>query len=229
MAVYNGEKYIYQQVKSILDQSSPNDEVIISDDGSTDNTIAILKDFKDSRIKIIFNSKNKSPISNFENALVNAKGEYLFLADQDDLWLNGKIEKHLQLHKIYDLVISDAVVMNEHGLVIHPSFFKARNSKAGLFNNLRKNTYIGCCMSFNRKIVTHALPFPKYIHMHDWWIGLVAELKGKVIFCDDKLMNYIRHQNNASPTLAKSGYSFITRLKNRLNLILGLFSILIKK
>jgi glycosyltransferase involved in cell wall biosynthesis len=229
MAVYNGEKYIYQQVKSILDQFSHNDELIISDDGSTDNTIAILENFKDDRIKIFFNSQNKGPVGNFENALLKARGKYIFLADQDDLWLSGKIEKHLQLHKVYDLVISDAIVIDEQGLILHQSFFKARNSKAGLVNNLKKNAYIGCCMSFNRKIAVYALPFPKYIHMHDWWIGLVAEIKGKVIFCDDKLMKYIRHHNNASPTLTNSGYSFIKRFNNRLSLIFGLFSILIKK
>jgi hypothetical protein len=65
--------------------------------------------------------------------------------------------------------------------------------------------------------------------MHDWWIGLVAELKGKVIFCDEKQMKYIRHQNNASPTLSDSGYSFMKRLYNRVSLVIGLFSMLIKK
>ncbi|MGZ3810438.1 MAG: glycosyltransferase family 2 protein [Mucilaginibacter sp.] len=229
MATFNGEKHIYTQVKSILDQLSTEDELIISDDGSIDDTIQIIKSFSDDRIKIFHNKAKKGPVGNFENAIINANGELIFLADQDDIWFPDKIEKHLQLHKFYDLVISDAVVIDDQGLVLHQSFFKARGSKAGLFNNLKRNTYIGCCMSFNRQIVKNALPFPRYIHMHDWWIGLVAELKGKVIFCDDKLMKYVRHQNNASPTLANSGYSFITRLENRLNLIFGLFFILIKK
>jgi glycosyltransferase involved in cell wall biosynthesis len=226
MATFNGEKYIYKQVKSILDQLSAEDELIVSDDGSTDGTIEALNKFNDKRIKIFENVYQKGPIGNFENAIQNAKGNYIFLADQDDTWLSGKIEKHLQLHQTYDLVMSDAVVVNEQGLVLYPSFFKARNSKAGLFSNLKKNAYIGCCMSFNRKIISCALPFPRYIHMHDWWIGLVAEIKGKVIFCNEPLMHYVRHQNNASPTLSDSGYSFGKRLKNRLLLIWGLLSLI---
>ena len=229
MATYNGEKFIKQQVETILSQLAHEDELVISDDNSGDSTLAIVRAFNDKRIKIFPNTGKSGAVGNFENAIAKANGDYIFLADQDDIWLPGKIEKHLQLHEAYDLVISDAIVIDEDGGVVQPSFFKARNSGAGLLHNLKKNSYIGCCMSFNQKIAAYALPFPPYIHMHDWWIGLVAEVKGRVIFCDDKLIKYLRHQNNASPTLADSGYSFFKRLRNRLNLVFGLFSILIKR
>jgi len=229
MATFNGEKYIHNQLKSILDQLQAFDEVIISDDGSTDDTIGIIKSFSDVRIKIFFNENKKGPVGNFENAILQASGDYIFLADQDDVWFDGKIDKHLLLHKSYDLVVSDAVVVNEDQEILFDSFFKARGSKAGLFKNLVRNSFLGCCMSFNREIANYSLPFPSGIHMHDWWIGLVAELKGRVIFCDDKLMSYVRHDNNASPTLGNSGYSALKRMKNRLTLAFCLSSIIIRK
>ncbi|HVW14769.1 MAG TPA: glycosyltransferase family 2 protein [Mucilaginibacter sp.] len=223
MATFNGEKFIYEQLKSILDQLLVTDEVIISDDGSTDNTIRIIQSFSDGRIKIFSNRSRRGPVGNFENAISYATGDYIFLADQDDVWFEGKIDKHLLLHENYDLVVSDAVVVNENQQILFESFFKARGSRAGLFKNLFKNSFLGCCMSFSRRIADYARPFPPGIHMHDWWIGLVAELKGRVVFCDDKLMRYVRHDSNASPTLGQSGYSFFKRMGNRLTLAWGLF------
>ena len=85
MATYNGEKYIEEQLKSILSQLGENDEVIVSDDSSTDNTLAIVESFNDVRIKIFPNNKFHSPIFNFENALKQATGDYIFLSDQDDV------------------------------------------------------------------------------------------------------------------------------------------------
>lgn len=229
MATFNGEKHIQHQLQSILNQLSADDEIIISDDGSTDQTIQIIRSFGDKRISIVFNESRKGPVGNFENAINHAKGDLIFLCDQDDVWQDTKLQRHIQLHDQFDLVISDAVVTNEVGLVIHPSFFKVRKSKAGLLYNLKKNRYIGCCMSMNRKIIHYALPFPPSIHMHDWWIGLVAELKGKVFFCDDKLIHYVRHDSNASPTLGNSGYSFLRQVRNRVNMAVCLSSVMVKR
>ncbi len=231
MATYNGEKYIARQVESILKQLSADDELVVSDDGSDDKIISILESFNDDRIKIFSNSGKKGPVGNFENALSKATGDIIFLADQDDIWLENKIAVHLSLHESFDLVISDAHVVNEFGEIIYESFFDERGSKAGLLSNLIKNSYIGCCMSFNRRILNYALPFPGYIHMHDWWIGLIGELKGRTVFFNKQLINYVRHQNNASPTLSTSGsgYSGLRRLKNRFKLLYGLFFIAFKR
>jgi glycosyltransferase involved in cell wall biosynthesis len=228
MATYNGAKHIHKQIASILPQLTAHDELIVSDDGSADNTIAIIKAFNDTRIKVFNNVKTKGPTGNFENALTKARGEIIFFADQDDEWLENKVQVHIELHQKYDLVISDAVVVDEEGNIIYNSFFEERGSKSGYFNNLTRNSYIGCCMSFNQKILAYSLPFPPNIHMHDWWIGLIAELKGKPFFCTQKLMNYVRHTNNASPTLGNSNYSGWTRLKNRLQLFRYTLPLLLK-
>jgi len=222
MATYNGEKYIHEQITSILNQLPDDAEFIISDDGSKDNTEAIVNSFNDKRIKFIKNTTNfHGPVGNFSNALSNSTGNYIFLADQDDVWIDGKVKRHMELMQKYELVISDAVVVDEEGKVIYDSYFKARGQKRGLINNLLKNSFLGCSMSFKRELLNRAMPFPSYIHMHDWWIGLVAELKGSVIFCEEKFLMYRRHSSNASTTLTTK-LPFYNRIKNRLGFITAL-------
>jgi len=221
LASYNGELFIKRQVETILPQLYPSDEIIISDDSSNDSTLDIIQSFNDKRIKLFANNNFRSPMQNFQHAIMQAQGDIIFLCDQDDIWFANKIERHLELHKDYDLVISDAIVTDSSLKPIFSSFFKARDSRKGIIHNLLKNRYIGCCMSFDKKIVSAALPFPKNLHMHDWWIGLVAELVGQVYFLNEPLMYYIRHNNNASGTLTET-LPFITQLKNRLNLIKNL-------
>jgi glycosyltransferase involved in cell wall biosynthesis len=118
MATRNGEKYIKQQLSSILKQLSKNDEVIISDDSSTDNTIDIIKSFEDKRIKIYANNKFYSPVYNFENALLRSTGDIIFLSDQDDIWEDKKIRVMYELLKRYDLVVSDCTIIDRKGKVL---------------------------------------------------------------------------------------------------------------
>lgn len=220
IATYNGAKYIRNQINSILMQLTDEDELIISDDGSFDGTLEILQTFRDDRIKIIFN-EYKGVISNFENTLRKARGEIIFLADQDDIWLPNKIQMHLGCHKNYDLVLSDAEVINEDGAVLYDSFIKERHSKVGLWHNMIKNSYIGCCMSFNRKVLEKSLPFPIDIPMHDWWIGLIAEKFGHAHILPVKTLRYLRHNNNASQTLEKT-LPLTEQIKNRAILVINL-------
>lgn len=224
MAVYNGEKYIGEQLESILYQIAQNDEIIISDDGSTDQTLEVIKSFSDQRIKLVKNnhSHKKKLINNFENALMNANGEIIFLADQDDIWLDGKVNQIMKALESNDLIVSDCTVVDANLGIIHDSFFQIRNSGSGLLKNFYKNTYIGCCMAFNRKIYDLILPFPKNIPMHDWWIGIVAEIYGKIKFLDEKLLLYRRHDNNVSLSSEQSGKSFLEKISLRLNLLTSL-------
>ena len=222
LATYNGEVYIKHQLISILNQISPNDEVIISDDGSKDRTIDIIFSLKDERIKVIENKRVKSPIFNFENALLNASGDYIVLADQDDVWKNNKIEVLKEHLKIFDLVISDAEVIDGNGVLIHKSFIEINKSRKGFFNNLLKNSYLGCTMAFNRKILQKALPFPSDLPMHDWWIGLIGELFGKTYIINEPLISYRRHGNNFSPTAEKSSNSVFRKVLFRFKIVRSL-------
>ncbi|MBN1183766.1 MAG: glycosyltransferase family 2 protein [Bacteroidales bacterium] len=222
MATYNGEKYIKQQLDSILHQLDEGDEIIISDDSSIDATIQIIKSYTDSRIHIFENQKFKSPIYNFENALKKAKGDIVILADQDDIWMRNKIEIIKRYIQNYDLVLSDADIIDKYGNTIHNSFYTLNNSRNGLLKNLVKNSYLGCSMAFNRKILEKSLPFPHNLPMHDWWIGLVGEMYGKIYFIKDTLLSYRRHGNNASPTEGKSPYSLMKKLFFRFVMIKSL-------
>lgn len=214
---YNGEKFIKQQLDSILFQLAEKDEIIISDDSSTDKTIEIIKSYKDKRIKLIEHQTFKSPVYNLENALKNAKGDFIFLADQDDIWYPNKIKvllKHLKNHR---LVISDCKLIDKDNTILAPSFFKIMNSGKGFMKNLIKNTYSGNCMAFHKDILKYILPFPKGIAMHDQWIGLNAELFFSVYFCTEPLVAYRRHEDNRTPfTGGKSKNSMVFKLKYRI-------------
>ena len=222
MATYNGEKYIKEQLDSILSQLSENDEVIVSDDSSNDKTVEIIKSYHDDRVRLFENQNFNSPVYNFENALIKAKGNIIVLADQDDVWENNKIETIKKYMQGYDLVLSDAYIIDEHGAVIQESFYKLNGSKSGFVKNIVKNSYLGCTMAFNRKILLKTLPFPKDLPMHDWWIGLIGEMFGNTYFIKDRLVMYRRHSNNASLTGEKSSYSLFKKISFRLTIIKNL-------
>lgn len=229
IATYNGEKYIKEQLESIMPQLSPQDEVIVSDDGSTDNTVNIIQGLADKRIRIIAGPKLHSPTFNFENAIKEAKGDYLLLADQDDVWRKDKISTCLKWLQSYDCVISDAEVTTEDLHVIAPSLYQLLGIKKGrIYNALCKNGYTGCCMAFNRKVKEAALPFPKDIAMHDIWVGNVAAFIYKVKFIDDKLIYFRRHDSANSCNGKGSRYSLAKRIAFRWSTFKNLFLLLRK-
>ena len=201
MATYNGEKYIKEQIDSILNNLEKNDELIISDDGSKDNTISIIQEMQknDSRIKLLEGPKNGVK-QNFGNAIKNCSGEYIFLADQDDIWNDEKVEKVLKVFKDKNvtLVIHNCEIVNENLEKTDKTFFEFRNSGKGIIKNIWKNTYIGCCIAFKGEMKDQILPIPNDIEMHDQWIGIINEKYGKSYFLDECLIKYRRHSNNVS-------------------------------
>lgn len=208
IATYNGEKYINEQINSIILQLTNEDEIIISDDHSTDNTINLLEDYNDPRIKIFYNEHEKGYTSNFQNSLQKANGKYIFLSDQDDKWIDNKLNINLQylINEKYNMVISDCFIVDEKLNIIGESYFTTRGSKAGLINTLIKSNYLGCCMAFERKILIKLLPFPKlYKYLpHDLWLGLIGYAFFKVKTTNEKLIFYRRHSKNASDGGLKS-------------------------
>lgn len=226
LASYNGEKYIENQLHSILVQLSCFDEVIVSDDFSTDRTIEIIDSMKDDRIRLLKNKKNKSPIYNFENALNNVTGDIVFLSDQDDVWMPDKIKVTLEYLKQYDLVVSDATLIDADGTVTTDSFYELYGSGAGLFKNLYRNRFLGCTMAFNRRLLEYALPFPSDIPMHDMWLGLVCEVFGKTKFIDNKLIYYRRHPDTVTTGKHASTFRMLCwRYSLIKNLVLRYFAV----
>ncbi|MNQ31750.1 UDP-Glc:alpha-D-GlcNAc-diphosphoundecaprenol beta-1,3-glucosyltransferase WfgD [compost metagenome] len=218
MATYNGESYIKEQIQSILPQLKDGDELIVSDDGSTDNTLEIVFSFESLKIRVLQGPQN-GLIKNFENAINAAKGDYIFLCDQDDIWLENKVDVFkVAFDNGANLIVSDCRVVDANAKIINESFFSLRNSRLGFLPNLLRNGFLGCCMAFKAELKPKILPFPKNIPMHDWWIGLVASLYGEVVFINQPLILYRRHGNNASPTGDKSSFSLITQAAHRLSL-----------
>lgn len=216
MSSYNGEKYIREQIMSILAQLGASDELIISDDGSTDGTLAIIKDINDDRIVLTLNGDPHGVNFNFENAIKRAKGNYIFLSDQDDVWLPNKVVDCVYALQNADLVIHDCVVVDKDKKVIVPSYFKQYKSRRGYLKNIIKNTYIGACMVFRKEILEYVLPFPSNFPVyHDGWLGSMVELKGRVLFLPTNCILYRRHNSNLSFSATKSGVSFKRRIINR--------------
>lgn len=214
---YNGAKFIRVQLESILCQLSSNDEVIISDDSSTDNTVEIIESLEDVRIKILKNNIFKSPIFNLENALNHASGDFIFLSDQDDIWHVDKVVVMLDYLQQYSTVVSNCNIIDEQNEEISPSFFAINNSRKGLLHNIRKNSYLGCCMAFNRTILNASLPFPKQIAMHDIWIGIISEIIGRPVFIEQNLISYRKHSSNFSPAASNSSdFKLVYKIKYRI-------------
>ena len=171
MASYNGEKYIKEQLESILKQLKDTDEVIISLDPSTDAT----------------------------EQVIHCKNDIIFLSDQDDIWLDGKVEGVLSAFKEDTMVVMhDATIVDNDYKVLMPSFFKMKNVNTGFIHNLIKNGYIGCCMAFRRELVKYIVPIPTKIYMHDQWIGMVGDECGENVLIQKSYLYYRRHGDNVS-------------------------------
>ena len=229
MATFNGGKYIKEQINSILVQLGKEDELIISDDGSTDNTLEIIRELGDNRIKLYQNINMHGYAHNFENALTHASGDYIFFSDQDDVWLPNKVETMLTHLQHDNFVISDAYITNDE-LEIKGRLSSWRTYKKGYLQNLFKSIYAGCTCAFTKRIKEYALPFPstKYIQ-HDNWIGLLCELKFNVVYVDEPLILYRRHNSNTSGAGSKSSKTPLFMINYRIVLFITTLMRFIKK
>jgi glycosyltransferase involved in cell wall biosynthesis len=229
MATYNGEEYIEDQISSILQQLSADDELVISDDLSNDNTVKIIRAFDDERIKLFINLNKISISSNFENAILHSKGDFIFLTDQDDVWMEDKIEKMMKYLKEYELVVSDAIVTDENLNIICESIFKLLNSKRGVLKNIIKNSFYGSCMAFNKCILERAVPIPLNNEIgHDLWLGLVSEIYYKVYFLDIPLIYYRRHKNAVTEGIEKSKRRLLEKIIGRAVILKELLKLVFK-
>lgn len=238
MASHNGERYIRLQIESILAQLSDTDELIISDDGSIDTTIHIIESFGDHRIRLLhfFLGKDLNPkysathykvTSNFENALVHAEGDFIFLADQDDIWMPNKIAIMLPLLYKYKFVRSNNSIIDGEGNTV---FNKEYNHNPMTLGNMWHFPFRGCCCAFQREVLEIALPFPKHCIMHDTWIGLVAFFMCRsVFFVDQSLIAYRRYDKNVSSEKGRSANPYWFRVTYRLQIAFQLLKRAIKK
>lgn len=212
IATHNGAPYVEAQLRSILAQIRETDEVIISDDGSADETLPKIKAICDPRIKIYeYRHKLKSlfPLDyathNFVNALSHSTGDYIFLSDQDDIWLPQHVELMLKELSDSDLVICDCKIVDEKLKVLYDSKFQFQNVRNGILRNLWSNKcYQGSCMAFRRSVFQKALPFPDHYVGHDLWLGLIAEKFFKLKLLPIPLLLYRRRDESITFTGRKN-------------------------
>lgn len=220
LASYNGEKYIKRQLESIVNQIGNDDEIIVSDDGSTDKTASIVIEMarNDSRIKLIEGPK-KGYNKNFENAILNAKGDYVFISDQDDVWLPNKVARVIEefdKNPSICCIRHDCRVVDSNGNVIISSYNKYRKSNVNYKKNFLKNTFTGCCMCVRTEWLKKLLPFPEKV-FYDAWIGILSCKYKNAKIIDNKLIDWCRHEGTV--TNSKKRNSILWILKDRINLL----------
>lgn len=233
MATYNGEKYIVEQMTSILQQLTHDDEVIVIDDSSNDNTLKILKDLNDPRIKIYLNDRTRSHVFSFGRAISLAKNDIVFMSDQDDIWIKDRVS--LMVKKLLDtgsLLVSsnfEFIDMNGEKMYYPVDGVKSSNSSKHFKNILDifvgKTNYYGCAMAFRKDMVRLILPIPSFVESHDLWISLASNLMGSNAHLDEKTLKKRVHNNNAASTLKRG---LLPKLWSRVIFMISIIVLLLR-
>ena len=234
MATYNGEKYLSRQLGSILDQLTDDDEVIVVDDSSTDGTVETVKRLGDHRITVHVNDQNRGEVSSFSRAISLAKNGFLFLSDQDDIWIPGRVS--LMRQRLIDsgasVVSSNFEWMNASEAPIDVPYdgVASRDSKKYLKNIvdifLGKTNYFGCAMAFRREFVHVVAPIPSFVESHDLWIALAGNLTGSNAHLDERTLLKRKHANNATSTISTRG--LYRKLRSRTGFAMSLMVLFVR-
>jgi glycosyltransferase involved in cell wall biosynthesis len=224
MCTYNGEKFLSYQLDSILNQTYKNLEIIITDDCSRDNTVKIIKEYmqKDNRIKFFQNKQNIGFIKNFEKAISLCNGNYIALADQDDIWKEKKIEIFITTIDKHSLIYSDAIPIDYHNNKIHDSYIRPHNNLVyGKCNKafLHTNCVSGNTLMFKKELIQYILPIPTMISYHDIWIAFVASTYSSITFIAEEMIYYRRYEEQITHQKEIISNGFFNRtkiLENRL-------------
>lgn len=225
MAVYNGERFLPEQLDSILSQMEPQDELVVSYDQSKDRTWEIVCDYAAHypQVKLV---KNPEPgvSGNFNNALSACTGDYLFICDQDDRWSDNKRAAVLETfaRSGADMVIHNGVHIDVEGKVISEPFFDTYRIGNGRVRNIIRSRYSGCCMAFTKEMAKKILPFPKKIDAYDRWVGTIGEFMGKIAYDDRVLLYHRLHGENVTTgtrgaqTIIRTRIELVRELRKRI-------------
>ena len=204
MATYNGEKYIKEQIDSIINQTYKNWELLIRDDGSKDKTIKILREYqkRDVRIKLLEDNKgNLGFVKNFEELLKNSYENFVMFSDQDDIWVENKLDMYLKMiEKIKNkgfMIHSDAILFDKNkSNILKDTFISKKAINKGLENVFFNYFVQGATILISKEIKNFILPFPKEVYLHDRYIHLISELFFERIFVNKALIYYRQHGDN---------------------------------
>ena len=203
LAAHDGATFIGDQVRSILDQLGPSDELVVVDDASTDGTVSVLESFGDARIRLFRNDSNVGYVRAFERALGLARGAYLLLSDQDDVWLPGRLQAMVAALDRDGVVATSVAVL---GAPPGPPRWNLRDKDSHRYATnvaavlVGVRWYFGCAMGMRRDLLPVVLPFPPWLtESHDLWIGLVGNLRHEMRHLEAPSVERRLHGSNQTP------------------------------
>ena len=203
LCTYNGQEFLSEQLSTILSQSYDHLEVIVCDDGSTDRTLQIVKDFaaKDPRVKWYQNLKNLGFNKNFEKAISLTSGEFIAISDQDDIWEVDKIQRLYDNIQTNLLIFSNSSLMDDSGTLLEDQLLsnfslQDKSFKAYLLHNYTT----GHTCLFRREFLDFILPLPA-VGYYDWWMGFIALYHQKITFLDQPLTRHRVHAGSVIQTV----------------------------
>ena len=213
MTTFNGEKYLRKQLDSILAQTYKDFELVVCDDCSTDNTHSILEEYvqKDKRIKIHYNDSNLGFIKNFEQTLRFCSGDFVALADQDDVWTNNHLEVLLSNIGEHDIACSNSILVDKDLKPLNMDmktschFTNVPKDNADLFFYfLFGNNFVqGAASLIKREFLQKCLPIPEFVIFHDHWFGINASICNGIVYLENSTLYYRQHGNNITQSADK--------------------------
>lgn len=214
LASYNGALYITEQLESLLGALAPEDEIIVSDDGSTDATVEQVLKIGDPRIRLITGGERLGYQDNFARAIAATSGEYIFFSDQDDVCLPTRIPTSLSMLARNVCVCGDAIVVDASLQPLQQSHFAARRARFGAWSLFLRPAVIGATMACQRDFLLNHLPFPAGVP-HDMWLSIEAARRGQLGVARKPFILYRRHQTAVSATGSVSTRTLRKRLRER--------------
>lgn len=210
MAVYNGARWLTPQLESILGELRSDDEIVIVDDASTDDSVALIEALDDPRVRMVRHDANRGYVATFEHALSLATRDVILLSDQDDVWIRGRRDLLCAAVESADVAASDLVLLGDGAPLPHPLTRRPwRLGRSRRSDRIRRQLtiwagvapYFGCAMAVRREFLSTVLPFPTFLtESHDLWIATAANAAAALEHVHSPSVQRRLHEANASPS-----------------------------
>jgi glycosyltransferase involved in cell wall biosynthesis len=220
LVTFDGEVFLREQLESVLAQLTADDELVLVDNASRDGTRAVVEDLQRRHpgLHTLFLEENVGIVRGFERCVALATGRFVFLCDQDDVWLPGRLERQIGALADADVSVVNAALVDASLRPLHRTTFEIRTPRLG-WGNLVRNGFVGCTMAFRSEALDRLLPIPDSAPMHDWYLAQVAHREGLRLHRDPEVLHlYRRHGRAASHTGGRSTRPLLVRLLDRIRL-----------